>query len=179
MDKTISNPVIKDQVTFTQTAQETGGRITSLLVTLMPGGGTPMHYHKNFDESFAVVEGVLTITVGSETQQLPAGKKLTVKCGQVHRFANLSDEPVVFTTIIVPGSTGFEYALRILYGMAADGATNKKGIPRNILALSAVSAMSDMHPAGAGRLMAPLFGLFNRIANMTGLTNQLLSRYCT
>lgn len=178
MKKTITNPVIKDQVTFTQTAQDTSGRITSLLVTLMPGGGTPLHYHKNFDETFVVVEGVLTLRIGREIKPLYAGQKLTVQPGQVHRFSNETDMPVAFTTVIVPGSTGFEYALRILYGLAADGETDKKGIPRNIITLAAVSAMSDMHPAGAGRLISPLFGLFNRIAKQSGITNKLIDRYC-
>ena len=58
MNQTIINPVIKDQVTFTQTAAATNGRITTLQVTLMPGGGTPMHYHKNFSETFVVVLGI-------------------------------------------------------------------------------------------------------------------------
>lgn len=178
MKRTITNPIIKDKVTFTQTAQETGGRITSMLVTLMPGGGTPLHYHKVFDETFVVVEGVLTLKVGKEIRQLLAGQKLTVNAGSVHRFSNECDAPVIFTTVIVPGSPGFERALRILYGLAEDGATDKKGMPRNLLVLSAISAISDMHPAGAGRLMAPLFLLLNRIAQSFGFHDKLVARYC-
>jgi len=178
MNKTIINPIIKDQVTFMQTAVATNGRITTLQVTLMPGGGTPSHYHRNFSETFVVVEGTLTITLKNKTISLAAGQKLTVEKGQVHRFSNESAAPVVFTTVILPGSEGFENALRILYGLAGDNKTDDKGMPKNLLALAVVSKISDMRPAGAGVLMAPFFGLINFIASVSGFHKKLLNRYC-
>ncbi len=66
MERTIVNPVIKDQVTFKQTAKATKGSITRLEVTLMPGGGTPLHYHRNFSETFIVQSGTLTIQLKKE-----------------------------------------------------------------------------------------------------------------
>lgn len=179
MERTIINPVIKDQVTFTQTARTTNGRITTLQVTLMPGGGTPLHYHRNFSETFIVVTGALTITMKKETLVLEAGQKLTVAPGQWHRFSNTSPEPVVFTTVVLPGSEGFENALRILYGLAGDRKTDKKGIPKSLLALAVVSKISDMRPAGAGALMIPFFGLLNFIAGISGLQKKLVNRYCS
>ncbi|PUZ27682.1 Mannose-6-phosphate isomerase, cupin superfamily [Chitinophaga costaii] len=178
MNETIINPVIRDQVTFMQTASATNGRITTLQVTLMPGGGTPLHYHKNFSETFVVTEGVLTIGFKGKTILLAAGDKLTVEAGKAHRFSNTSSQTVVFTTVIVPGSEGFEYALRILYGLAADGKTNLKGMPNNLLALAVVSKVSDMRPAGAGALMTPFFGLLNFIASVSGFHKKLVNRYC-
>lgn len=178
MERTIINPVIKDQVTFTQTARATNGRITTLQVTLMPGGGTPLHYHRNFSETFIVVSGVLTIMLKKERLILGAGQKLTVEAGQWHRFSNTSSEPVVFTTVVLPGSEGFENALRILYGLAGDQKTDKKGIPKSLLALAVVSKISDMRPAGAGALMTPFFGLLNFIAGISGVHKKLLNQYC-
>ncbi|ANH83202.1 hypothetical protein A8C56_21460 [Niabella ginsenosidivorans] len=178
MEKTIINPVIKDQVTFTQTARATNGRITTLQVTLMPGGGTPLHYHKNFSETFIVVTGELTITLKNKALPLYAGQKLTVEPGQLHRFSNTSSGPVVFTTVILPGSEGFENALRILYGLAGDQKTDRKGIPKSLLALAVVSKISDMRPAGTGALMIPFFGLLNFIAGISGFHKKLVNRYC-
>ncbi|WP_300598443.1 cupin domain-containing protein [Niabella sp.] len=179
MQQTIVNPVIKDRVTFTQTARATNGRITTLQVTLMPGGGTPLHYHRNFSETFIVVSGALTITLKKERLVLGAGQKLTVEAGQWHRFSNASSEPVVFTTVVLPGSEGFENALRILYGLASDRKTDKKGIPKSLLALAVVSRISDMRPAGAGAMMIPFFRLLNVIAGISGVQKKLISRYCT
>ncbi|HEX7754859.1 MAG TPA: cupin domain-containing protein [Niabella sp.] len=178
MNQTIINPVIKDQVTFTQTAAATNGRITTLQVTLMPGGGTPMHYHKNFSETFVVVEGILTLTLKGRVLHLTAGQKLTVEKGQVHRFSNNTTAPVTFTTVVLPGSEGFENALRILYGLAGDQQTDQKGIPKSLLALAVVSKISDMRPAGAGALMIPFFGFLNFIAGISGFHKKLVNRYC-
>lgn len=178
MNKTITNPIIKDQVTFVQTAASTNGRITTLQVTLMPGGGTPLHYHRNFSETFVVTQGMLTIVLEKKTITLEAGQKITVEKGQSHRFANRSSLPVVFTTIILPGSEGFENALRILYGLAGDQKTDKKGMPKSLLTLSVVSKISDMRPAGMGMLLAPLMGIFNFIARASGLHRKLIVRYC-
>lgn len=178
MKKTIVNPVIKDQVTFMQTAAATNGRITTLQVTLMPGGGTPLHYHKNFSETFVVTEGVLTITLKHRTISLTAGQKLTVEQGKAHRFSNESSAPVVFTTVILPGSEGFENSLRILYGLAGDGKADKKGMPKSLLALAVVSTISDMRPAGAGALLVPLLGIFHYIAKISGFHKKLVEQYC-
>ncbi len=66
MKATIINPIIKDEVTFTQTSASTNGRISTLQVTLMPGGGTPLHYHRNFSETFVVSEGELTLELSNK-----------------------------------------------------------------------------------------------------------------
>lgn len=178
MHETITNPVIKDQVTFIQTSAATKGRITTLQVRLMPGGGTPMHYHKNFSETFIVAEGILTITLKNKTVTLAPGDKMEVKKEQWHRFSNESTIPVSFTTVVTPGSEGFEQALRILYGLAADRKTNKKGVPQNPLALAVISKISDMWPAGPRIFIVPLLELMNFIAVLTGLRKKLLKKYC-
>ncbi len=84
----------------------------------------------------------------------------------------------MFTTIVQPGSAGFENALRILYGLAADGNTDAKGMPRNPLILAAVSEMSDMRPAGAATLFLPLFMLLGFLARISGMEQRLLEKYC-
>lgn len=177
MKETIINPIIKDEVTFTQTAAETNGRITSLLVKLMPGGGTPLHYHKSFSETFNVVEGTLTLTLKNKSIMLCAGERFTVERNVVHRFSNTSTQPVTFTTVVLPGSAGFENALRILYGLAADGATDNKGVPRNPLVLAAISQISDMHPAGIAVFFTPLFSLLGVLAKMSSVRQKLMRKY--
>lgn len=179
MHETITNPVIKDHVTFIQTSAATKGRITTLQVKLMPGGGTPMHYHKQFSEAFIIIEGVLTITLKDKSIRLAPGEKLVIEKEQWHRFSNESTLPVIFTTIVTPGSEGFENALRILYGLAGDHETNKKGMPNNPLVLASISKISDMWPAGPRILIVPLLELMNFIAVLTGVKRKLLKKYCS
>lgn len=179
MYKTIVNPLIKDEVTFKQTAVATNGRITSLIVTLMPGGGTPMHYHRRFTETFIVVEGELIITLRNKTIRLLEGQEFTVEKNVAHRFENRSDKAVVFSTVILPGSTGFENALCILYGLARDKRTNSKGIPLNILELAAISDMSDMHQAGAAAMLSPVVKVCAVVARLTNVHKRLIRNYCS
>ena len=47
--RTVRNPVIGDEVTFVQTARETGGDHTLARVVLKPGGGNPLHYHLTYE----------------------------------------------------------------------------------------------------------------------------------
>lgn len=177
--KTIVNPLIKDQVTFTQTAAETCGRVTTLAVKLMPGGGTPMHYHRQFTETFVVLEGVLTIVLKKRTLRLFPGQEYTVEKRQVHRFCNQSDQPVSFSTIIRPASAGFENSLCILYGMAGDKRTNSKGIPKSLLHLAAISRMSDMHLSGPAVLLSPLLSVLAVIARIMKVEKKLVEQYCS
>ena len=179
MSITIVNPLIKDEVTFTQTASGTNGRTTALLVKLMPGGGTPLHYHRNFEETFVVLEGQLTIELRNRKIVLMEGQDYTVERMDIHGFSNQSNKETIFTTIIRPGSKGFENALCILYGLAGDKRTNEKGIPLNILDLAVVSKMSDMRQAGAGKALWPLITVLDMIARITGLRKRLVNRYCS
>jgi mannose-6-phosphate isomerase-like protein (cupin superfamily) len=178
MHETIVNPIIKDEVSFIQTAASTNGRISTLQVKLMPGGGTPLHFHKNFSETFIVCEGVLTLTLKDKVIHLRVGDKFEVQKMQWHRFSNEHLFPVHFTTLIQPGSEGFENALRILYGLAAENKTDFKGIPNNPLALAVVANISDMQVEGPRFLISPLFALLNMLAITTGYKRSLLRKFC-
>ncbi len=61
MKRTIVNPIIKDTVTFLKTPEETNGQMTEAEITLMPGGGNPLHYHKTYSETFSALEGELGV----------------------------------------------------------------------------------------------------------------------
>lgn len=178
MNRTIINPIIKDEVTFIQTSSETNGEFSELEVKLMPKGGTPMHYHRNFDEQFIVHQGELTLCLRNQKIKLKAGEQFVVKKGKVHRFINESDHPIHFTTIIKPGHEGFENALSILYGLASDGKTNQKGIPLSLVELAVVSKMSDMNQAGILSLLSPLMTLLNKAAQWKEIDQQLIEKYC-
>lgn len=179
MKRIIINPVIKDMVTFVQTAAETGHKFTELEVRLMPGGGTPIHYHKTFSETFTVLEGVLSITAGKETFQLFTGESCTVPPKQLHRFFNASQEKVRFKTEVYPGHTGFENALFILYGLAGDGLTDQKGVPKKLEHLAVVSEISEMYLPGKFKLAQPLLSFIARRARKKGVEQGLIDKYCS
>jgi quercetin dioxygenase-like cupin family protein len=176
--RTIVNPVIGDSTTFIKTAAETGGDYTEVLVTLQPGGGTPRHFHRNIVEHFTAIDGVLGLEVNGKKQDLQPGHTMTLPVGVVHRFFNAGAEPVRFRTVTFPGCEGFENSLRILYGLAADGLTNSKAIPKQFVHLALLSVMSDMYLPGPMRLLEPLIRRVAAKARKNGVEEILLNKYC-
>jgi len=146
MRRTIINSVIKDTVTFIQTSDETNSKITELELTLMPNGGNFSHYHKAFTETFTAIDGVLGLKLGDkEIKILQPNETYAVGPNQVHSFFNPGDKEIRFNIKITPGHTGFENSLRILYGLAEDGLTDKKSMPRSLAHIAVIGSLSDSY----------------------------------
>jgi len=82
--------------------------------------------HSAFSETFTVVTGESTVQVNKEIKVLQRGETITVPPGVLHCFSNKTMQPATFHVTITPGHTGFENDIKIAYGLAADGLTNKK-----------------------------------------------------
>lgn len=171
--------MINDRATFVQTAAETGGKVSELEITLMPGGGNPLHYHKSYSETFTALDGDLGIRLGKGKRlTLKKGESFTVEPMQLHSFHNVQENPVTFRVQIRPGHEGFENSLKILYGLAADGLTNKKSIPVRLTHTALIACMSDMNLPGVFSLMFPLLKRIARKAREKGEEQRLIEKYC-
>lgn len=170
----IINPLFKDTVTFLTTASETNGVYSECEVTLMPGGGNPPHIHHRFVETFKAIQGQL----GLKTLILEPGDSFPVPIGTVHNFFNPGHERILFKIRFEPGFEGFNQMLRILYGLARDGKTNKKGIPNSLAAIAIAGELGDTQLPGLWKLVAPLLRLIADRARRNGLEQQLLNTYC-
>ncbi|MBK6888506.1 MAG: cupin domain-containing protein [Sphingobacteriales bacterium] len=107
MKRTIVNPIIKDTVTFLQTSEESGGKITEGEITLMPGGKNPLHYHKTYSETFTAIEGELGLKLGKKGSKiLKAGESYTVEPMSLHSFFNPTDREIKFNVKIRPRACG-------------------------------------------------------------------------
>src|SRR5829696_770625 len=71
--RTIENPVEGVQLTFLETAQETGGSRIVLRMVVAPGGGVSPEVHTKFTESYEVLEGVLAFELGGSPIRLGPG----------------------------------------------------------------------------------------------------------
>jgi quercetin dioxygenase-like cupin family protein len=180
MRRTIVNPVIKDSVTFMQTARESARKLTEIEIRLLPGGGNTLHYHKTYSETFTAVDGDLGVRIGkNERRILKPGQSHTVKPMQVHSFYNPGSSAIKFNVKIEPGHEGFENTLRILYGLAADGLTNEKSIPKSLTHTAVVITMSDMNVPGLLTFMSPVLKWLAGRAAANGTEQQLISKYCS
>ncbi|HMG91034.1 MAG TPA: cupin domain-containing protein [Chryseolinea sp.] len=179
MKRTIVNPIIKDTVTFLQTAEESGGKITEADITLMPKGGNPLHYHKTYSETFTAIDGELGLKLGKKgTKILRPGESYTVEPMSVHSFFNPIDQEIKFNVKLKPGHTGLENSLRIIYGLASDGLTDNKSIPKSLKHTAIIVCMSDMNVPGLLSLLYPLLKRMANKAKANGDQQKLIDKYC-
>jgi quercetin dioxygenase-like cupin family protein len=151
------NPVIGDRAVLVKSSEETNGEFTELDIYLVPGGGNALHFHDSFSETFFVTEGELTLYFGLNEKKLKRGERFTVKPHQLHCFKNKTNEGVKFKVTLSPGHAGFEKAIAINYGLASDGETNEKSMPRKFSHLSILVTKSGTIPAGFWKFLMPVF----------------------
>ena len=73
------------------------------VVTVAPlSPGPPAHLHREHDEGFFVVSGVMRFAVGDKTFDAPAGSYVAVPRGVPHTFSNPFDETASMFTIFTP-----------------------------------------------------------------------------
>jgi quercetin dioxygenase-like cupin family protein len=176
--RVLYNPKIKDKVTILKTGDETGNDHVLVEVELAPGGGTAKHYHTSFTETFIPIQGVLGIDVGKKTYRLQSSQQAIAKQNEVHRFYNPGKETIRFHVKISPAENRFLESLCIGYGLADDGLTNNKGIPKRLDHLAILLEHSDTRFTGLLRLIEPVVLRHARKARKKGVMKQLIERYC-
>jgi len=176
--KKFINPAINDAATFLQTSEETKGAFTLIEIELGKSDGPPLHFHRSFSEKFEVMDGVLHVQVGKERKKLKVGESVTVPAGTPHRFYNETNDNVRFHITLVPGHTGMENFIKIFYGLAADGLTDKKGKPKSFAHLAVALTISDSNAPGLLSLLAPVIRSVARRAKKNGTEKWLLDTYC-
>ena len=106
--------------TVKATTDATAGKLFLSECELAPGfAGPPPHVHDELVDSFFVLEGTLSVTVGHEAFELGPGAFACALPGTRHTFANRSDEPARFLNINAPA--GFEQNMRDLAAASAAG----------------------------------------------------------
>lgn len=174
----IYNPVQRDAATFLKTSEETGGELTLIEIEAAPGGGTTPHYHKTYAEHFEVLRGALEVQVGEVTHTLRPGHKAVAPINTLHRWHNATDDTVVFLVELRPGHGGFEKALRVAYGLAADGLANSNGLPKNLYHTALLFEWGEGRLPGVFAVLEPVFRLLARGARRKGIDRDLEAKYC-
>jgi mannose-6-phosphate isomerase-like protein (cupin superfamily) len=137
--QTVENPVTGERLTFHATARETGGEYVQFEALIVPGGTlASAHLHPYQTERFELVSGTLTMKVGSRRFNATAGDVVVVEPGTPHNFWNETCEPVLMNVEVRP-ALELESLLETMYGLAADGKTNRWGMP-NPFRLAVIAA---------------------------------------
>lgn len=99
----LTNPV-GGQIVRKASDADTAGAYALFENTMPAGSPGPLpHLHRRHDEAFYVLEGELTVRIGTQTVAAPAGSFVLVPRGVVHRPANPGSQPARFLLIFSPG----------------------------------------------------------------------------
>ena len=181
-NRTIVNPINGDKVTFLKTCAETNGESLLAELEVFPNAqGTsaaPPHYHVSYTESFHVLEGELTVTIGKKILGLRKGESATVPLKTIHTFSNKSSQTVKARVEVHPCLQGFEDGMYIMYGLASDGKTTKKGMPKSISHLAVLMVMGDIRFGGVMSILNPIMRWIGKRAKRRGIEQELIDRYC-
>lgn len=135
---TIENPVTGERIVFHETSRETNGEAV-VFETFVQADGfvAAAHVHPKQEERFEIVSGILGLRVGGEKMIASPGEKVTIPAGTPHRFWNAGEDEVRFRCEVRP-ALQFEQLLETMFALAADGKTNKNGLP-NPLRLAVIA----------------------------------------
>jgi hypothetical protein len=114
------------------------------------------------------LEGTLEFRRGRRKVTATAGEVVTVDAGTVHSFRNVGDTPASFVYEVRP-ALGFERFITTMFGLAAEGKTNRKGMPSPLrLAVIANAHFDDLRlpyaPAFAQRAALAAGAAIGRLA---------------
>jgi quercetin dioxygenase-like cupin family protein len=136
---TIENTATGERLTFLATAADTDGEAVVVETVVQPGGAVAAaHVHPAQTERFAIAEGTLGLKVDGKKLTLGPGEIAVVEAGSAHKFWNAGDEPVRFVCEIRP-ALQFESLVETMFALAADGKTNRKGMPMNPFRLAVIA----------------------------------------
>jgi quercetin dioxygenase-like cupin family protein len=123
---------------FHATSADTNGEAVMIEVTVQPNGFVAAaHLHPSQSERFEVLEGELEFKVGGKRLTAGPGDVVVVEPGMAHRFRNVGETEARFSCVIRP-ALQFERLIETMFSLAADGKTNRKGMP-NPLRLAVIA----------------------------------------
>ena len=136
-----------------------------------------MHVHTAFEETFTAVRGELGVVLRGKLYSLRPGESITVPRNTPHHFVNRTSETIVCQVRFVPGHEDFVKGLAIAYGLASDGKTSKKGIPKSMSHLAMLMVLTDTRPSGMFGYFFPVFKWMAAKAKRNGTQQALLEKY--
>jgi mannose-6-phosphate isomerase-like protein (cupin superfamily) len=134
----LENPVTGEVLIFHRTSRETDGEAVLVETIVRPDGFVAAtHVHPHQTERFEVLEGRLGLRVGEKELLAGSGDVATVEPGTPHHFWNAGEGEVRFLCEVRP-ALEFESLIETMFTLAAEGKTNRKGLP-NPLRLAVIA----------------------------------------
>jgi quercetin dioxygenase-like cupin family protein len=134
----LENPVTGEVLVFHRTSAETNGESVLVETIVQPRGFVAAaHVHPHQTERFEVIEGKVGFRVGDREIVAEPGDVAVVGPGTPHRFWNAGESEARFICEVRP-ALRFESLIETMFTLAAEGKTNRKGLP-NPLRLAVIA----------------------------------------
>lgn len=91
-------------IRFLASSDDTKGSFSVFELKENPGSKTPWLRHNNWDESFYVIEGVLTVKINEKIDSYPAGSYIFIPRAMPHGLANLGTVPAKILVTFTPSA---------------------------------------------------------------------------
>ena len=128
--ETYENRVQGDRFVVREGSEETRGERLTGDLYIRPGGAVAgKHVHSSITERFEVVSGTVRFHVDGRDAVARPGEAVEVRPGVVHDWWNIGDDEAHVLIEIRPGAR-FELMIQNLFGLANDGKTDARGVPR-------------------------------------------------
>lgn len=137
--KDLTNPIGGGMVVKVRD-QDTAGSYSVYDNTIPPGSPGPRpHLHRHHEEAFYVLEGELTVRVGSRKIVAPSGSFVVVPRGVVHQPSNPGTEPTRVLLVFSPrGMDRF-------FEEAAEGRMPLQAVPDDPAVLERLEAFTEKY----------------------------------
>jgi quercetin dioxygenase-like cupin family protein len=164
------NRVQGDRFVVREGSEDNGGeRLVGDLYIRAGGAVAGRHVHSYITECFEVLAGRVGFHVDGREEIAGPGRRVEIPPGAVHDWWNHGDGEACALVEVRPAAR-FELMIQSLYGLANDGKTNARGVPRLLpLALFATEFRREgefVRPPRA--IQRAVFGALGPIARARG-----------
>lgn len=167
---TAYNPVTLERSIVLEAPSENAERRLVAELHLEPGAAVlGEHLHPALDERFEVLEGRLAYELDGREAEAAPGDALEIPAGTWHDWWQVGPDRTVCRVTITPGDR-FEQMIRTAWGLACDGQTNARGMPRFLQLVALADEFSDtiVFKRPPRPLQGVLFGLLAPLAHRRG-----------
>jgi quercetin dioxygenase-like cupin family protein len=136
-----------------------------------PGAAvTGEHLHPHSTEAFTVIRGRLGMRIDGTESEAGPGTRVVIPPNTRHDWWNVGDQTAWVIVEVTPGAR-FEAMIRNLFGLAADGRTDRAGRPGLLQAALLAREFDDTirFTSPPRALQKPLFAALAPLARLRGL----------
>jgi quercetin dioxygenase-like cupin family protein len=138
------NPVTGERAVMLTDPEEHQERVLVSHLYVKPGGHVAAeHFHPVIKERFHVLSGQIGFLIDGREQVLGAGESAEIPVGARHDWWQVGDEEAQAVVEVDPGDR-FVEMVGTIFGLARDGKTDDKGLPRPLQLAVTASAYRDV-----------------------------------